>query len=185
MPYPLIDSSVTAQIVLSWSQKDYASGNTSNYMSDAGSFLYNRTWASGTGTSGQVASGYSAVGQVWSEQNTLASGGFKTYDMTALPGSVFGTSYNEAMSNVRLVYVENISTASGYDIVIRATGTNGFTNLFGGTPSSTGELRLGPKSPFVYANYYTGFPVSATNKFLSVNDIGGSGATYRIGIMGI
>jgi hypothetical protein len=169
-------------VVLSWNQTDYQSGNLGNTTTDAGNYFYNKTWSSGTGLSGQVPAGYSAVGQIWTEQTVLDSGGTNYYNITGLPVSVFGNSYVETINNVRLLYIENLSSGTGYNIAVRATGTNAFTNIFNG---GSGNLVIGPNSPFLIGNYYTGFPVSATNKMLSIYDIGGSGATYKIGIIGI
>jgi hypothetical protein len=174
----------TLQVVLSWSQTDTDTNATYTYI-DAGSFLYNRTWGTGD------------ISKVWHEQRTLTSGGQTIYNMTGLTGFVPGgfqsvcsdgspTNVIKKFTNVRLIYVENLATGTGgpngAKIAVWATGDRGFSGLFNG---GSGNYEIGAKSPFLLANYLSGWNINETNCELTVSDVGGSGCQINVGVIGI
>jgi len=171
----------TLQLSLSWNQVDTESGNISNTLTDAGYYIYNRTWSSGTGNE--------CVNQLYHETRTLASGEFREYNMSVLVRPVFSGSINQSFSNIRGFVIENISSGTGIsgtyfnnDIAIRATGVSGFSGLFNG---QSGNYLIPAKSPFVLINYSTGLPVTTGQDRIFVHNNTNSGVSYRIAIVGL
>lgn len=169
----MANSTGTLQISLSWSQQDQEGSNISNTVTDAGSYVFNRTWNSGVNNE--------QINNLFHEVRTLTSGGIQAYDITNLTRTIFSGSFSQGFSSVRCVFIENISSGTGANIVVAATGSNGWTNGFNG---GSGGNVVAAKSPFIIANYITGFAVTTTNRFLYLNDLG-SGCTVRIGILGV
>ena len=159
---------------LKWTETDTDDDTTTNTVIDDGVFNSTQNWTSGVG-SGEVDT-------VWHVVNTLSVSGAVEYDLTNLTRSLFNTSFVESFGKVKGLVLENLSTASGADISLTVTGVNAFVGPF---ISNTGNIQVPAKSPLAMGNYMFGWDVSATSKFIQVNDTGGSGTKYRLAVIGI
>ena len=172
-------TTATLNISLSWSDTD--TNNANSTYSDIGSYICSRVF--------QTGNVYSNIGQLWHETRNLTSGEIRTYNMSALPVSIFSGSYNTNFSTIKLIYLENLATGTGQNISVYAIGLSGFSGIFNG---NSGNILVPSKSPWVFMSYLTGIPTSATNNTLTIKDLGGvtgtgvpSGCQIRIGVFGI
>ena len=111
----------------------------------------------------------------------LSSGGYVNFDMRAMTKQYFDLTSTVPFSGIKNLCIANISTVSGYDISIKATGTDGLTTLFNG---GSGNLLLKPYGAFSYTDPYRGLRTTPTNAKITLLDIGGSGASYSMTILG-
>ena len=181
-----LTTAATLNLNLSWSQSDPDAYNSSNTYTDAGTYSYNRNYSSGTGS---TPAGYSVAGKLWHESRILNSGETRIYSLTGLNTTIFSGSFYTSFNNVKTFYVENLSTGVGQNISVYATGTNGFSGIFN---SQSGNYIVGPKSPFIFSNFLTGWAIYSGNSDLTIKDLGGvtgtgapSGCYIRIAIVGI
>ena len=147
-------------------------GQTSRSESDKTNFSFAFGYGSGTGN----------INFATKVEGTLSSGSSQIFDLTAIPKSSFGSSYDVELNDLKTIQVYNSSSISGYDISLRATGANAFTNLFNG---GTGNNIVKPMSSYQYSDPYDGLDVNASNKYLYIHDQGGSGASFQIIVGGI
>lgn len=148
------------------------SGSETVSMVDSSNDSITYTYGSGNN---QVQNGISASGQ-------LAANGSYNLSTQALPQAVFGTGVNTiSLSKVKCFTVANKSTTEGYDMVISATGSNSFTNLFNG---GSGNILLKPGASFSYNDPFDGLTTGASQANLQLNDTG-SGASYKIFMLGL
>jgi len=161
------------QVYLSWQNIDTES-STSNTVTDEGSFLYSRTFSSGTG--------YGQINNIWHGVTTLTSGASQQYNMSGLAYNVFSGTFYKNFSNVRCFFLENYNSGVGENIAVRATGTVAWTNIFNG---GSGDLLVGPKTPLILGNYMTGVPVSTGNNSLWINNLSNTGITIKVGVLGL
>jgi hypothetical protein len=111
----------------------------------------------------------------------LASGGSVVLDMTAITKQYFDLESVVPFSGIKSICIANLATTSGSDIKIAATGSAGLTDLFNG---GSGNLLVKPYGAFNYSDPYGGIRTSATNAELTLIDVGGSGASYSVAILG-
>lgn len=164
-------ATVSSDIVYSTNEIK-ANGNTSRSESDKTNFSFAFGYGSGTGQ----------INFATKVEGILGSGGSQVFDLTTIPKSAFGSEYNVELNTVKCIQVYNNSNNSGYDLALRATGTNAFTNLFNG---GSGNNILKPMSSYIYSDPYDGLDVASNNKLLYLEDIGGSGASFQIMVGGI
>ena len=178
-----LNTNATLQVLLSWSQLETDSNNDSNTITDEGTYLFNDTWTSGTGNE--------EINQLWHTGQNLTSGQSQMYNITGLTRTIFGNSYTQSFSNIRCIYLENTSTGTGVSgvyfdasIILKATGDNGLSGVLN---NSIEGYKVAAKSPFVLANFATGWPITDGQTKLFINDAGiaGSGSSYKIGIVGL
>lgn len=139
------------------------------------------TFENGTGT-GQCNFGAQATG-------VLASGGKTVFDLTAFITNVFDNSININFSGVNAITVANtwqgpnnsgfVNASDMGTLVIATTGSNGWTNLFNG---GTGNISLDPYGTLSSVSF-TGYPVSSSNKELTLIDQG-SGVAFEVTVIG-
>lgn len=122
----------------------------------------------------QVNNGVSVTGQ-------MVAGGSTQIDLQALVKTQFGATTNISFQNVKHISVYNQDTTEGSDLVIAATGTSAWTNLFNG---GSGNLMIKPYSSFSYNDPFTGVAVGASQRYLHLIDQG-SGVNYKILVLGI
>ena len=69
-------------------------------------------------------------------------------------------------------------------LLVKATGTNAFTNIFHGGSGGPEGVKIGPGGAYFYSDPYAGTPVTATNSVLNLINAGsGSGPeNYNEGI---
>jgi hypothetical protein len=126
-------------------------------------------------------SGIGAINNIASLSGTLNSGISTQIDLHSFDQSTIKGSQSIAFTGVKSFSVYNTSTIQGYDFEIQATGTHACTNLFNG---GSGNLIIKPYASFQYNDRFTGFPVTSTNRYLYLNDLG-SGVSYKIFVFGI
>lgn len=111
----------------------------------------------------------------------LPSGGTTVIDLYGVNQTTFKTEQTIQFTGVKYISISNTSTTEGYDFTIAATGSNACTNLFNG---GSGNLLVKPGSNFHYNDPFTGVIVSASNRYLALDD-SGSGVNYKILILGL
>lgn len=128
-----------------------------------------------TGGSGfarsQIDSVFSLNGHIIPSGKTLVE------DISSLSGEVFGTNYSIPMTGLKSLIIRNHNTGVNEVLLLKATGTNGFTNMFHNQGGGTGNVRIEPGGIYMYTNPLYGVKVTPTNKDLYITNIG-SGASY-------
>lgn len=148
-----------------------SNGNESTRINDSRNQSVEYTYGSGDN---QVTNATSVTG-------ILASGGSTQIDLQAISQRTFNGSQSISFTGIKNITVYNQSSAEGYDCIIAATGSNACTNLFNG---ESGNLIIKPLSDFSYNDPFTGVEVSASQRYLYLNDQG-SGVTYKVMILGL
>jgi len=118
---------------------------------------------------GQIDSVYNLNGYV------IPSGETRDYNFRALSGEAFGAPYSIVMTGLKGLIIRNHNTGINEMLVLKATGTNAFTNLFHG--SGSGNIRIEPGGMYMYTNPLYGLAIEDANKTLYITNVGsGSGA---------
>lgn len=141
--------------------------------SEASALAYSQSFTNGTGAN-NIAYGVLTSG-------ILTSGGSEVINLSGITKRSFGVDNTIVFAKVRGIVVENRSTVYGYDIGIHATGVNAITDLFNG---GSGNLMIKPKSPFIYADPISGLDITGTSRLFTIDDIGGSGASWSVIVIG-
>lgn len=115
------------------------------------------------------------------QTGVLSSGGYVNIDLTSIEKDAFNVDGVAQFSGVRFIGIVNDSTPSGYNISVTATGSNAFTPLFNG---GSGNLLINPMSAFSYNHPYGSLRTSTSSKDIQLNDVGGSGASYSVIVLG-
>lgn len=97
----------------------------------------------------------------------------------------FGVTGGKPMDKIKHISVYNTSNVEGYNLEIAATGVNAITGMLGSVADGTGVQTIRPYTSFPYNDPYEGVTVGASNKYIYVNDVAGSGASFKILIMGV
>jgi hypothetical protein len=145
-----------------------------NNQNESAELNYSRALTDG---SGSLQINYGVI-----SSGSLPSGGSLYFDMQALDKIVFGATTSVQFSRVKSFVVENVETVYTSDIAIRATGANAFTEPFNG---GSGNVLIKPYSVYQYSDPISGALVDAKNKDLSLLDVSGTGATYKIVVVGV
>lgn len=170
---PNVKTTANFSAFLSWSQLD-----TNNFSKayDSGLVGSNIALINETGVNTDF-----AVNAPWHTDDVLSSGGTKIIDLMALPRDIFGETVTITMSKVRGLIVKNKSTISGETFTVSVTGSQGFSDLFGGNPYS---IPVHPGSSVVFCNAIDGWDIDNTNNLIFLND-GGAGCDYSVALIGI
>ena len=110
----------------------------------------------------------------------IPSGETRQYDLRSLTQEPFGASYTITLTGLKAIVIRNHNTGLNEFLLLKATGTNAFTNLFRGVPddgAGSGNIRIEPGGAYLYSNPYYGLPVTSTNRNLYLTNLG-SGAAY-------
>jgi hypothetical protein len=115
-------------------------------------------------------------------QNTgvLPSGGSLNINLNSLTKTYLNYSSTVSLSGVKAIIISNLSTESGRNIRVMATGSNAFTNMFNG---GSGNLIIRPYGSHVYIDPWKTV-VSASQKNIQLFDVSGSGASYSYSVLG-
>lgn len=148
-----------------------SSGNYSNVYTDKPESI--SSFTEGTGTF-QINGVVKATG-------IISSGATAQIDLTSLSRTQFGVTYTVPFSGIKAIQISNLSTSSGLDINVRATGSNAFTNLFNG---GSGNLLIKPYSAFAYCDPYGSLRTSPTQRLLQLRNTSNSGVPYSVTVMG-
>jgi hypothetical protein len=148
-----------------------SSGNYSNVYTD-------KPDATASYTEG---TGVFQINAVVKATGVLPSGATAQLDLTSLSRTQFGVTYTVPFSGIKAIQVNNLATASGLDINIRATGTGAFTNLFNG---GSGNLLIKPYSAFAYGDPYGSLRTSPTQKNIQLRNTSNSGVPYSVTVFG-
>jgi hypothetical protein len=79
------------------------------------------------------------------------------------------TTESRIFSHINGFTFVNNGTGSGDALLVRATGTNAFTNIFNG---ESGNLKINPYGTYQYIDYYGATKVTDTNRLLSIVNTG-------------
>jgi hypothetical protein len=142
-------------------------------LADIGSVLCNENILDGSGDQ--------EVNMIWHDVITIASGGIESINIQSLNRVIFGKEVTVGFESVKGIAVRNQSEDIGAFVTITASGGTGFVDMFGG---DTGTSIIHPKCADVFSNIIEGWPVSSSNNTFFINDVGGSGCTLEIIIVG-
>jgi hypothetical protein len=159
---------------------------------DADSQTLTTSYTHGTGDL-QINAGVSISG-------TLSSGEHKILDLynnaskpTGILTVEFGVTGGVPINVVKHISVFNTSTVKGYDIEVNNTGlagVYGLLGLLGDNATKTGVQVIRPYSSFSFNNPYGAVTDSFGNitnesKYIGITDIAGSGASFKVLVMGV
>jgi hypothetical protein len=169
-----MDTTISINNTVIWTQADTEAGNTNNVFSDAGQISYQFGYGTGNGT-GQV-------NEMFHDYAQLGSGATGNYNLASLSQQLGNYTLNKSFTKVKGVSIKNYSNVSGYDIDINVSSSSGFKEIFG---YPTGSIRLEAKTAFERGSVFGGWAVSAGGpRQIQLVDRG-SGATYEIAVWGI
>jgi len=178
MPDSPVTTTATIKADIVFSQQQTYAYSASNIVLQ-GSTDYSTSLISGSGSEvRQIDSIYNIGGL------TIASGATGVYDLRNLSQDVFGSQYTLSLTGLKGLIIENRATGVNEVLLLKATGTNAFTNIFHGGSGGPEGVKIGPGGAYFYSDPYAGTPVMATNSVLNLINAGsGSGAqNYNTGI---
>jgi len=145
-----------------------------NTQNESASLDYSQALTNGTGSL-QVNYGVIASG-------TLPSGGKEIFNLQALEKVVFGTNASIQFSKVKSIVVENMETVFGADIAIHATGGTAWTEPWNG---GSGNQLIKPYAVWQYSDPISGASVGASDRQFTLEDVSGTGALWRMVVVGV
>jgi hypothetical protein len=124
-------------------------------------------------------SGANQANVLWSSSRSL-TGTAEDLDLNGVLTDAYGASVN--LLRVKGIYIGNLSSTDGQDILVGGAGSNAWVGMVGGTSH---KIKVGPSGFFFnYSPLATGFPVvSGTGDQLHI-DPQGATLTYEIAILG-
>ena len=169
-------ATIKADIV--FSQQETYTYSSSNIILQ-GSTGYSTSLVSGSGSEVRQIDSIYNIGGV-----TIASGATGVYDLRNLKQDVFGSQYTLSLTGIKGLIITNQATGINEMLLVKATGTNAFTNIFHGGSGGPEGVKIGPGGAYFYSDPYAGTPVTATNSVLNLINAGsGSGPeNYNEGI---
>lgn len=126
-------------------------------------------------------SGTNQITNAVSITGILPSGSGIRLDLQALPQNTFGSTQNINFTGIKNFTVFNTSIVENYSFSIACTGANACTNLFNG---GSGNILVKPYSLFTANDPYTGFAVSASQRYVYLNS-SVSGVSYKLLVLGL
>jgi len=126
-------------------------------------------------------SGTNQITNAVSITGILPSGSGIRLDLQALPQNTFGSTQNINFTGIKNFTIYNTSTTQNYNFNISCTGTNACTNLFNG---GSGNILVKPYSLFVSNDPFTGFTISASQRYVYLNS-SVSGVSYKLLVLGL
>lgn len=103
-------------------------------------------------------------------------------DLQSITKSFFDLSETISFTGINYVIVENKSNQIGYDLNIHSTGTDGITSIFNG---GSGNFIVKPLTSYIYSSVIDSIEIDETNKTLTLEDVGGNGIEYSVGLLGL
>jgi len=178
MPDSPVTTTATIKADIVFSQQQTYAYSASNIVLQ-GSTDYSTSLVSGSGSEVRQIDSIYNIGGV-----TIASGATGVYDLRNLKQAVFGSQYTLSLTGLKGLIIENRATGVNEVLLLKATGTNAFTNIFHGGSGGPEGVKIGPGGAYFYSDPYAGTPVTATNSVLNLINAGsGSGPeNYNEGI---
>ena len=135
-----------------------------------------------TGTGGTPTNYFNSYAK---STGTLAAGSTLTMNFFAAPHqAITGGDVTRQFTHINAFYFEPTSATGTNDtFIIRASGSNAFTNLFYGGSGGPDGYPVRAYSPFVYTDYY-GTEVTPLNKFIQINNSSSTGLDYKYMVVG-
>jgi hypothetical protein len=163
-------SSLSADIIFQQQETDSNSNDNRQ-----GSVSYSQSLTAGTGSL-QINSVYNVqAGQI--DPSTSYA-----IDFNSLSQSMVGGSMNISFNNIKSICINNLSTTTGEDLSIRATGSNTFDAPFNG---QSGNILIKPSASYVYSDPYTGATVDGSNKNFQIYNAGTGTGTFTLVAVGV
>ena len=111
---------------------------------------YSLIYSYGTGTLDQSGVDNSQVNLFGVNSGTLSGGQHQVIDFNALTATNLGSEYTLNFDRLLGVVIENQATGTGLLLNVRATGSEGFTELFNGT----GNTPINPSCTYMYSDLF-------------------------------
>lgn len=144
-----------------------------NTQSEVGKLNYSRSLTNGTGSLqgnfGLISSG------------SLSSGTKQYFNLTGLTKESFGNNQTVGFDRIKGILIENNHTGYGQDLNVYATGATAFTAPWRG---SSGNVPVKPYAVWQYADPISGAVVDASNKQLTLENIGTTGINWTLIVVG-
>ena len=155
--------------------------NQNNQTSKSDSLTVTSTYTYGTGDK-QINNAVTITGCLsvsGSQQFDFYNGG------TGVLKVQFGVTGGVPLNVGKHITVLNTETTKGANIEVSTTGANNLNGIMGTTAFPTGSQVIYPYSAFTYNDPFTGTSINDVTKKITLNDIAGSGACYKIIILGV
>ena len=140
-----------------------------------GSVSYSQSLTSGTGSL-QINSVYNI------QSGQVAPSSSYSIDFNNVSQPIVGGSMSLSFNNIKSICVSSLSTTTGEDLSIRATGSNALTAPFNG---GSGGILIKPSAAYVYSDPYTGVTVDGSNKNLQIYNAGTVTGAFTVVIVGV
>lgn len=163
-------ATISADIVFQQQETDTNSNDNRQ-----GSVSYSQALTAGTGSLG--------VNGVFNLQSGLIDpSGSHLIDFSSLSQGIVGGTMTLTFNNIKSLCITNLSSTTGEDLSVRATGSNTFTEPFNG---GSGNILVKPAASYVYSDPYTGATVDGSNKNLQIYNAGTGTGAFTIIAVGV
>jgi beta-glucanase (GH16 family) len=160
-----MENSTELNTLLSWESISSQSNDSRNSVQDKDFIFFNK----------------SEDNVLWYESGTIGSGAAKEYNLTQLPYPFFGGSLNKSFGSIKSLIIEN--TNQTYDLLIRATGLNGFSGLFN---EQSGNYLIPSQSLGIFVNNtISGWTIPTDKNRLFIHNNSTGSINYSIYLEGI
>lgn len=107
----------------------------------------------------------------------LQSGSILTLNFSGLTHELIDDSTeNRVFSHINGFEISNNATGSGEILLVQATGSDAFTNIFNG---GSGNIKVNPYGSFQYLDYWGATKVTGSNRLLNIVNNGTTGIEYQ------
>jgi hypothetical protein len=167
-----INTTASLSADITFQQQETDSNSNDNRQ---GSVAYSKSLTEGTGSL-QINSIYNVqAGEI--DPSTSYS-----LDFENLSQSIVGGSMNLSFNNIKSICISNLSTSTGEDLSVRATGSNTFDAPFNG---QSGNILIKPAASYVYSDPYTGATVDGSNKNFQIYNAGTGTGNFTVVVVGV
>jgi len=163
-------ASISADIVFQQQETDSNSNDNRQ-----GSVSYSSSLTAGTGSR--------QIDSVFNVQAGQIDPSISYYiDFNNLSQRIVGGSMDISFNNIKSICISNLSTTTGEDLSVRATGSNPFDAPFNGY---SGNILIKPGASYVYSDPYTGATVDGSNKNFQIYNAGTGTGTFTLVAVGV
>lgn len=163
-------ASLSADIVFQQQETDSNSNDNRQ-----GSVSYSKSLSAGTGSL-QINSIYNV------QAAQIDPSASYSIDFNNLSQNIVGGSMNISFNNIKSICINNLSTTTGEDLSVRATGSNAFDTPFNG---QSGNILIKPAASYIYSDPYTGSTVNGSNKNFQIYNAGTGTGTFTLVAVGV
>jgi hypothetical protein len=163
-------ASLAADIVFQQQETDSNSNDNRQ-----GSVSYSKSLSAGTGSL-QINSIYNV------QAAQIDPSASYSIDFNNLSQSIVGGSMSLSFNNIKSICITNLSTTTGEDLSVRATGSNVFDTPFNG---HSGNILIKPSASYMYSDPYTGATVDGSNKNFQIYNAGTGTGTFTLVAVGV